>query len=364
MTSEIVTPPSARERNVAAEFKIDGRWIGAGHSPYLIAEVAQAHDGSLGFAHAFIDAAAEAGADAIKFQTHFADEESTRDEQFRVKFSKQDASRFDYWKRMEFTDEQWAGLAGHAREKKLAFISSAFSMRAVELLERLGMPTWKVASGEVLSPGFLQRLAATGKPVLLSSGMSPYREIEAAFNLLRDTGAPVAILQCTSRYPTQLPDVGLNVIDELRRRFGCPVGLSDHSGQVYPALIAMARGANIIEAHITLDKRMFGPDVSSSLTVEEFGLLARTRDAMAEMDANPVDKDAMAGEMAGMRELFQKSVAARTPLLAGTLLTRDMLTTKKPATGIPAGEIERVVGRKLSRAVEPDRVLNWSDLDE
>jgi N-acetylneuraminate synthase len=345
-------------------FQIDGKPVGPGHPPYLIAEVAQAHDGSLGFAHAFIDAAAEAGADAIKFQTHFADEESTRDEQFRVKFSKQDASRFDYWKRMEFTDEQWAGLADHARERKLSFISSAFSGRAVELLERLGMPAWKVASGEVLSTEFLQRLAATGKPVLLSSGMSPYGEIGTAFQILRDTGAPVAILQCTSRYPTELKDVGLNVIDELRHRFACPVGLSDHSGQVFPAIIAMARGANLIEAHITLDKRMFGPDVSSSLTVEEFSMLRRTRDALTVMDSNPVDKDAMADAMTGMRELFQKSVASNRPLPAGTLLTRDMLTTKKPATGIPAAEIGRLIGRRLLRAVVPDRVLTWSDIDE
>lgn len=347
-----------------ASFAIDGRPVGGGQPPYLIAEVAQAHDGSLGFAHAFIDAAAEARADAIKFQTHFADEESTRDEPFRVKFSKQDATRFDYWKRMEFTDEQWAGLAEHARAKKLAFISSAFSMRAVELLERLGMPAWKVASGEVLSPGFLQRLAATGRPVLLSTGMSPYREIAQAFEILAGTGAPVAVLQCTSRYPTALPDVGLNVIDELRRRFRCAVGLSDHSGQVYPALIAMARGADLIEAHITLDKRMFGPDVSSSLTVEEFAMLSAMRDALAVLDSHPVDKDAMAQAMTGMRELFQKSVAPTRPLPAGSLLTRDMLTTKKPATGIPAADIGRVVGRRLARAVVPDRVLNWSDLDE
>jgi N-acetylneuraminate synthase len=362
--SDTATAPSVGETPSKANLEIDGRPVGDGHPSYLIAEVAQAHDGSLGFAHAFVDAAAAAGADAVKFQTHFADEESTRDEPFRVKFSRQDASRFDYWKRMEFTDEQWAGLAEHAREKKLSFISSAFSMRAVELLESLGMPAWKVASGEVLSPGFLQRLAATGKPVLLSTGMSPYREIETAFQVLRETGAPVAILQCTSRYPTALQDVGLNVIDELRRRFACPVGLSDHSGQIYPAIIAMARGANLIEAHITLDTRMFGPDVSSSLTVEEFSLLSGTRDALAVIDAHPVDKDAMAEAMAGMRELFQKSVAAKRSLPAETLLTRDMLTTKKPATGIPAGDIDRVVGRRLARAVAPDRVLNWSDLDE
>ena len=139
-------------------FEIGSKRIGGGAPAYLIAEIAQAHDGSLGFAHQFIDAAADAGADAIKFQTHFANEESTLDEPFRIKFSKQDETRFDYWKRMEFTDEQWAGLADHAKEKKLDFLSSAFSMRAVELLERLGMPAWKIASGEVVSSDLLNRI--------------------------------------------------------------------------------------------------------------------------------------------------------------------------------------------------------------
>jgi N-acetylneuraminate synthase len=129
-------------------------------------------------------------------------------------------------------------------------------------------------------------------------------------------------------------------------------------------MIAMARGADLIEAHITLDKRMFGPDVSSSLTVEEFAMLSAMRDSLAVLDSHPVDKDAMAQGMKGMRDLFQKSVAPRATLPIGTLLTRDMLTTKKPATGIPAADLERIVGRRLARAVVPDRVLNWSDLDE
>jgi N-acetylneuraminate synthase len=347
-----------------ATITIGDRVIGSGRAPYLIAEVAQAHDGSLGFAHAFIDAAAQAGADAIKFQTHFADDESTQDELFRVKFSKQDSSRFNYWKRLEFTDEEWAGLADHARAKKLTFLSSAFSPRAIDLLERLGMPAWKIASGEVLSPGFLERLSASGKPILLSTGMSTYEEIRTSVSMLQDKRAPFAVLQCTSRYPTTFEQVGLNVIDEFRRSFGCPVGLSDHSGQIYPAIIAMARGADLIEAHITLDKRMFGPDVSSSLTVEEFSMLNQSRHAMAAIDANPVDKDAMASALSEMRGLFQKSVAVLRPLSAGTVLTRAMLTAKKPGTGIAAQEIENVVGKRLARAVEPDRVLTWSDIDE
>jgi len=352
------------QRGAQATISIAGRVIGPGHAPYLIAEVAQAHDGSLGFAHTFIDAAAQAGADAVKFQTHFADDESTQDEPFRVKFSKQDASRFDYWKRLEFTDEEWAGLADHAREKKLIFLSSAFSSRALDLLERLGMPAWKIASGEVLSPGFLERVCASGKPILLSTGMSTYAEIQSSVAMLQSKKAPLAILQCTSRYPTSYENVGLNVIDEFRQSFGCPVGLSDHSGNIYPAIIAMARGADLVEAHIIFDKRMFGPDVSSSLTVEEFAMLNESRKAIAAIDANPVDKDAMASALDEMRRLFQKSVAVVQPLPAGTVLTRAMLTAKKPGTGIAAQEIENVVGKRLARAVQPDRVLTWSDIDE
>jgi N,N'-diacetyllegionaminate synthase len=344
--------------------KIAGRQVGGGAPGYLIAEVAQAHDGSLGLAHCFIDAAKEAGADAVKFQTHFADEESTLDEEFRVKFSRQDESRFAYWKRMEFTEEQWAGLVAHAREISIGFLSSAFSHRAVDLLERLDSPAWKIASGELSFDALLDRMAATGKPVLMSTGMSGYAEIEATIGKLRRSGAPVAVLQCTSRYPTKLEEVGLNVIGELRERYTCPAGLSDHSGTVYPAMLALAKGADIVEAHITLNRRMFGPDVSSSLTVEEFAQVSAARDAFATMEQHPVDKDAMALSLADMRKLFQRSVAVVCPMPEGTVLRRDMLTVKKPAKGIPASDIDSLVGKRLKRSASPDRILHWEDVHD
>jgi N-acetylneuraminate synthase len=194
--------------------------------------------------------------------------------------------------------------------------------------------------------------------------MSSYDEISNTVALLRAKGAPLAIFQCTSRYPTPLEQVGLNVIDEIRSRFGCPAGLSDHSGVVFPSIFAMARGANLIEAHITLDRRMFGPDVASSLTVEEFSLVRNARDGLVTMDAHPVQKDAVAEELKQMRELFQKSLAVKQAVSAGEILTRDLLTTKKPGTGISAREIDKVLGRRLVRGVSPDRVLTWDDMDE
>ena len=347
---------------MSEQFCISGRPVGDGAPAYLIAEVAQAHDGSLGTAHAFIDAAADAGADAIKYQTHIADAESTLDEPFRVKFSKQDDTRLDYWRRMEFTQEQWAGLAAHAAERGLHFLSSAFSLEAVALLRRLDVPVWKIASGEVRTRGMVAAICADAKPVLLSTGMSPWADIDAAVLQIREAGSPVAVLQCVSRYPTPLTEIGLNVMDDMRARYGCPVGLSDHSGQPWPALTAIARGAAVVELHLTLSERMFGPDVPSSLTVDQFRMVSDMRDAVATMDAHGADKDHVAEDLADMRAMFERSLAPKRNLIAGTIVTEDMLVAKKPATGIPENDIGAVVGRKLVRDVPSDRLISWADL--
>ena len=342
---------------------IKGRRIGPQSQCFLIAEVAQAHDGSLGAAHAYIDAAAEAGVDAVKFQTHIAAEESTLDEPFRVKFSKQDDTRYAYWKRMEFTPEQWAGLAAHAAEKNLVFLSSAFSVAAVELLKKLGIVAWKVGSGEVATCDLLDAMLAAKGPILLSTGMSTYKEIGEVVTRLRGRGAEVALFQCTSRYPVALEEVGLNVIGELRQRFKCPAGLSDHSGTIYPALAALAQGADMIEAHIVFDKNMFGPDTPASLTVQDFKQVVQARDAFAKMLTHPVDKDRMADDLAQTRAMFGKSIALSRSLPAGTVLARHMLTTKKPGTGIPDTEIDSLIGRRLKCDTDAQRLLSRDDID-
>lgn len=344
-------------------FQIASHAVGGGRA-FVIAEVAQAHDGSLGLAHAFIDAAADAGADAVKFQTHIAGAESTLDEPFRVRFSRQDETRYTYWKRMEFSVEQWAGLAEHAREKGLVFLSSAFSVEAVELLARLDMPAWKIASGELGSAAILSAMEGAGGPFLLSTGMSGWSEIDALTTRIRGAGRPLAILQCTSRYPTPLEAVGLNVMDEIRRRYDVPAGLSDHSGQIHPAIAAIARGASVVELHLTLDRRMFGPDVPASLTVDEFRLVSSFRNALGVMEANPVDKDAAARDLAQMRATFRRSLAPTRPLPAGTILAPDMLSAKKPGTGIPEDQLAILVGRRLKRDVSPDRLLHADDIED
>ena len=319
----------------------------------IIAEIAQAHDGSLGFAHAMIDAAAKAGVDAVKFQTHIADAESTPGEPWRVKFSPQDETRYDYWKRMEFTPEQWAGLKRHAEEKGLAFLSSPFSMEAVELLRSIGgVAAWKVASGEVTNAPMLAEMSRDGIPILLSSGMSDAGELAAALELIREHGnPPLCLMQCTSSYPTPPEKVGINVMRELADRFGVAAGLSDHSATIVPGIIAAWEGAKVIEVHLTLSRRAFGPDVAASLTVEEMAELVRGVRYAESMRANPLDKRAMREEMAQMRATFMKSLMLTRDMKAGEVITRDVLTTRKPGTGLPASAYFQVLGRKLKRDV-------------
>jgi len=330
----------------------------------IIGEVAQAHDGSLGMAHAFVNAIANAGADAVKFQTHIAAAESTPDEPWRVKFSPQDATRYDYWKRMEFTEEQWHGLKRHADERGLNFLSSPFSIEAVELLTRVGVAAWKVASGEVNNTPMFERMAATGLPILLSTGMSPLSEIDAAVERVKAHGLPLVVLQCTTAYPCPLEKVGLNLIPFFRERYRCAVGLSDHSGTIYPGLAAATLGIEVLEVHVTLSREMFGPDVPASITTSELRQLVEGVRFIEKMKAHPVDKDAMAQEMAPLRDLFTKSVVARMELPAGTVLREEHLTVKKPGTGIPANRLHEVVGKRLQRPVKANELLQEQDLEE
>lgn len=346
------------------DFKIAHRSIGPGHGCLIVGEVAQAHDGSLGMAHAFVDAIADAGTDAVKFQTHIAAAESTPGEPWRVKFSPQDVTRYDYWKRMEFTEEQWGGLKEHAVDRGLVFLSSPFSIEAVELLRRVGIAAWKIASGEVTNGPMFRRIAETGLPILLSTGMSSLHEIDTAVEHVKSKGLPLVVLQCTSMYPTPPEKVGINMIPFFRERYGCLVGLSDHSGTIYPGLAAATLGIEMLEVHVTLSREMFGPDVPASVTTTELRQLVQGIHFIEKMMANPVDKDQLAAEFDPLRKLFFKSVVSRANLPAGTVITSDHLTTKKPGTGIPASRLTKLIGRRLRRDVVADQILHEEDFEE
>jgi len=343
--------------------QIADKTIGLDCPSFVIAEIAQAHDGSLGMAHAYIDAVAKVGADAVKFQTHIAKEESTPQEQFRTNVFPQDATRYDYWKRMEFTFEQWVGLALHAKEKGLIFLSSPFSLRAVELLDQLDVPAWKIGSGEIGNLPILEHVALTGKPVLLSSGMSDWIELDAAVTCVRAQGADVALFQCTTSYPCPPEELGLNVLDELKQRYGCPVGLSDHSGTIFAALGAVTLGANLIEVHTVFSHECFGPDVNSSVTITELAQIIEGVRFIERAMAHPVQKDDAALVRSDLRLLFGKSLLAAHGLPAGHQLVATDIAIKKPGSGIPAKCFTDVVGRILKRDYKANQFFKEQDFE-
>jgi N,N'-diacetyllegionaminate synthase len=328
----------------------------------IIAEIAQAHDGSLGSAHAYIDALAATGVDAIKFQTHIAEAESSVYEPFRVKFSKQDVTRMAYWRRMEFTEKQWHGIKAHCDEVGLEFISSPFSNAAVDLLERVGVQRYKIGSGEVSNWLMLQKIAQTGKPIILSSGMSSFEELDATIAFLKPFGNDLSILQCTTAYPTQPQEWGLNVLTDLKSRYPYPIGFSDHSGAIHACLAAAALGAEIFEFHVVFDKRQFGPDTAASITINETAAMVQGIRNIQTALQHPIDKTDNS-RFAPLKTIFEKSLAVNKSLPAGHVLTFEDLEAKKPGDkGIPARFFGNVVGKRLLVDLEKWAFLKDGDI--
>lgn len=317
-------------------------------SVFIIAEIAQAHDGSLGILHSYIDALAETGVDAIKFQTHIAEAESSIHEPFRVNFSYEDKTRYDYWDRMGFTFEQWRDIKQHCEKAGLEFLSSPFSQAAVDWLEELGVKRYKIGSGEVNNFLMLEKIAKTGKPIILSSGMSSFQELDEAVNFIESFGNDLTILQCTTSYPTPPERVGLNVIQELKTRYPkATIGLSEHTSKIYTSIAAVALGAEVLEFHAVFDRRMFGPDANSSLTIDEIKQLVEGIRFTETMLAHPIDKSDNS-EYAGLKKIFEKTLAVNKDLKVGDILSFEDLETKKPAQmGIAASQFKEVIGKTL-----------------
>lgn len=325
----------------------------------IIAEFGSVHDGSFGNAMRLIDAAADSGADTVKFQTHIAAAESLPNAPSPAYFS--DEPRMAYFERTAFSAEKWKRLAAHAKDRGVTFISSPFSLEAVDLLEDVGIPAYKVPSGEVTNLPLMERLAHTGKPVLLSSGISNWEELDQAVDVLHGA-VPLTILQCTSAYPCPPESVGLNVIGEMRERYGVPVGFSDHTLGFAAPFAAAALGAAVIEKHFTFSRLMYGSDAKHSMEPDDFRVLCSGLREIWSMTANPVNKRDNA-RFADMKRIFQKSIVTARALPAGSRLTREMLAFKKPGDGIPAADYRSLVGRTLRRAVPADHKLSPQDFE-
>ena len=330
--------------------------------PLIIAEVAQAHNGSFEKALQYIDAVATTGVQVIKFQTHIAEAESSIHEPFRIKITSGDTTRFDYWKRMEFTFQQWKELKSYSEQKGLEFMSSPFSNAAVDLLEELGVNSYKVGSGEVNNYLLLQKIAKTRKPIILSSGMSSYEELDKSVGFLRAHNVDFSLLQCTTSYPTTAENYGLNIIPDLKERYKVRVGYSDHSAKIETCLAAFMLGAEILEFHIKLDENETGPDASSSLTISEAKNMVDGIKNIATAMLHPVNKNVNT-EYRELKKIFEKSLAVNKPMKVGQIITFDDLEAKKPkGFGIDASQFQEVLGKPLNKAKNQWDFLTLDDL--
>lgn len=328
----------------------------------IVAEAGMNHDGSLGIAGRMIDVAAECGVDAVKFQLHDAGAETIPDAPPPPYFGAE--PRYSYFRRTAFSDGGWRELRRRCEQRGVEFIVSPFSVEAVARLEVIGVDRYKIASGEVTNLPLLERVALTGRPVILSSGMSSWEELDGAVAALRG-GGPLEMMQCTSEYPCPPEQVGLNVMAEMQERYGLPAGLSDHTLGLGASIAAVALGATSIERHFTLAKTLYGPDAAMSLEPHELSELVTAIREVERIVSSSVDKSDVS-RFGEMKRIFEKSVVSLEAIPAGAVIDREMVGVKKPGTGVPAARLPDVIGRRARRAIAADSVIveddvSWED---
>jgi len=327
----------------------------------IIAEVGSVHDGSFGNAKNMVSLASDCNADVVKFQTHIAKAETLKNAPMPSFFKGE--PRFEYFERTSFDKMQWLELFSFCKENEIEFMSSPFSIEAVSLLEDIGVSQYKIPSGEVTNTPLIQNIAATKKPVILSSGMSTWEELDHAINILEKINTKkTTILQCTTEYPCRYENVGLNVMVEMKDRYGLPFGLSDHTTSNYASFAAVTLGASIIEKHLTFSKKMYGSDAKHSSTPEEFMDLVNGIRSIETMKNNNVDKDEYALKINEMREVFQKSIVSNKLIKKGTVIQEDMIGIKKPGTGIEPKYIGKVLGKKAQVDIPINSIIKLDDL--
>lgn len=339
-----------------------GRRIGDGAACFVIAEAGINHNGQMDLARRLIEAAADAGADAVKFQTFSADMLVTpgaSKAEYQARMTGAEESQLDMLKRVELTTADFAVLRDHARQCGIVFLSTPFEEASVDVLVGLGVELLKVPSGEITNLPFLSHVGRTRKPVILSTGMSTLDEVLAAAAVLRGAGTTdLVVLQCVSEYPAAVSDANLRVMATLRDAVGVPVGFSDHTLGLLVSQAAVARGACVIEKHLTLDRRMDGPDHAASIEPDEFADLVRSIRQIESALGNGV-KTPTPGER-GVAAVARKSLVSLAPIPAGTVLNAALVGLRRPGTGLPASRLPDILGRRARVDIAAGTVLEES----
>lgn len=330
-------------------------------SVIVIAEAGVNHNGDIEIAKRLIDVAAEAGADYVKFQTFSAERLVTRDAA-KADYQKRDdgdaGSQFEMLKRLELSEAMHHTLIAHCASRNIAFLSTGFDIESVDFLNALGIPMFKIPSGEITNLPYLRHIGALGKPVVMSTGMASLDEIGAALRVLEQAGTPreaITILHCTTDYPAAMDDVNLRAMQSIRQTFDVAVGYSDHTQGIAIAIGAVAMGAALIEKHFTLDRELPGPDHKASLEPAELKAMV---EAIRNIEAALGDgvKRPTANELKNLL-IARKSLVAVRPIKAGDVFTLDNLGVKRPGIGISPMRMDEVIGQRSDRDYKIDEVI-------
>lgn len=344
--------------------KIADKIIGEGEPCFIIAEAGVNHNGDIELAKELIDAARNAGADAVKFQTFKAEKVVTQNAE-KAEYQKETTekgSQYEMIKKLELTEEDFNDLANYTNKKNIVFLSSPFDKESVDLLDEINVPVFKVASGEITNFPLLTHIAKKEKPIIVSTGMTTLGEVEEALNVVRSEGVKeILLLHCVSDYPAKMKDVNLRAMETLKHAFKLPVGFSDHTLGITVPIAAVALGACVIEKHFTLDKNLPGPDHKASLEPNELKEMVKAirnvEKALGDGIKRPTNNE---DEVKGV---VRRSIVAKVDIPDGTIITEDMIEVKRPATGIEPKYMKMVVGKRAKINIKKDDLIAWNGLN-
>jgi N,N'-diacetyllegionaminate synthase len=329
----------------------------------IIAEAGVNHNGDMQMARQLIDAAAEAGADLVKFQTFRADRlvtTSARKAAYQMATTAADESQHEMIRRLELTDAMHDELIAHCHQRKIEFFSTAFDLESLDYLMGLGMARIKVPSGEITNLPYLRKVGGFGKEVILSTGMSNLGEIEAAIDALEKAGTSrewIIVLHCNTEYPVPMPEVNLRAMRSIGEAFGVKVGLSDHTEGIEIAIAAVALGATVIEKHFTLDRSLPGPDHRASIEPDELGRMIRSIRNVEQAMGDGIKRPS-SSELRN-RPIVRKSLVSARRIAKGEFFSEANVTAKRPGTGISPMRMQEIIGRKASRDFDADELIEW-----
>jgi len=350
---------------MAMTIDIASHKVGSGHPCFIIAEAGVNHNGSLDMARKLVDVAVEAGADTVKFQTFKADSLVSAvapKAEYQIRTTGATESQHEMISRLELTPEMHEDLIEYCHERGILFMSSPFDESSADLLDGLGVPVFKIPSGEITNLPFLKHVACKGKPMIVSTGMADLAEVETAMNTIREAGnEQVVLLQCVSNYPADPANVNLRAMATMEEKFSVPVGYSDHTPGTEIAIAAVALGATVIEKHFTLDRTLPGPDHEASLEPDELDAMVRgIRNAQAALGTgekipSPSEKNTA--------DVARKSLVAAFDISAGTVLTEENIAIMRPGTGLPPVMKSQIIGKTIRTALPAGSLLTMEMVD-